>query len=130
MDNFHLQVTPVELTYQCKDPIALSCLIKKVMPSGGAPERYEVRPSGDLTSGKAIFDQGATFAMNKEMELRNTKVCILLIQISLNFFNRNDRNAFLIGSTDLDVSSLPAHPYALLELKLDNCNDPKARLKL
>jgi hypothetical protein len=45
MDNFHLQVTPVELTFQSKDPVSLSCLIKKVMPSGGAPERYEIRPS-------------------------------------------------------------------------------------
>jgi hypothetical protein len=35
-------------------------------------------------------------------------------QISLNFFNRNDRNACLIGSTDLDLASLPPHPYTLL----------------
>jgi hypothetical protein len=74
MDNFHLQVTPVEFTYQSKSPIALSCLIKKVMPSGGAPERYEIRPLADLTAGKATFEQGATFAMSKELELRNTKV--------------------------------------------------------
>jgi hypothetical protein len=52
------------------------------------------------------------------------------MQISLNFFNRNDRNACLIGSTDLDLATLPTHPYTLLELKLDNCSDPKARLKL
>jgi hypothetical protein len=36
----------------------------------------------------------------------------------------------LIGSTDLHVASLPSQPYSLFEVKLDNCSDPKAKLKL
>jgi hypothetical protein len=35
MDNLKLQVTPVEISYQSKDTIALSCLFKKVAISTG-----------------------------------------------------------------------------------------------
>jgi hypothetical protein len=78
MDNFHLQVRPVELTYHSTGPVDLSCLIKKVMPSGGTAERYEVRPSSEYATGRATFHHGATFAMCKEMELKNTRVKMVL----------------------------------------------------
>ncbi len=65
MDNFDLQVTPVELNYQSKGPVGLSCIVKKVNASGGAPERYELRPSGDFCGGRATFSHGATFAISK-----------------------------------------------------------------
>jgi hypothetical protein len=74
MDNFDLQVTPVELTYQSKGPVGLSCIVKKVNSSGGAPERYELRPSGELSAGRATFSHGVTFAISKEAELKNMKV--------------------------------------------------------
>lgn len=53
-----------------------------------------------------------------------------MIKISLHFLAKKDRNISCIGSTELYVGNLPSQPYSLIELKLDNCQDPKAKLKL
>lgn len=52
------------------------------------------------------------------------------MKLSLHFMSKKDRNISCIGSAELDIATLPNQPLTVYELKLDNCNDPKARLKL
>lgn len=61
--------------------------------------------------------------MNKEFEARNTK-------ISLHFLVTKDRNISCIGSTELDVAVLSNQPSSMIEIGLNNCSDPKARIKI
>lgn len=52
------------------------------------------------------------------------------MQISLHFLAKKERNISCIGSAEIDVAALPNQPYSMLEVKLENCTDPKAKIKL
>jgi hypothetical protein len=48
----------------------------------------------------------------------------------MQFISKKERDISCIGSTEIDLALLPNKPYSVVEFKLDNCKDPRARLKL
>lgn len=79
MDNLKLQITPIEVTYNSKEPLPLSCLIKKIaITTGHNLEKQELKSSSQSIPGRINFTEAATFTMSKEFELSNTKVLISL----------------------------------------------------
>jgi hypothetical protein len=56
MDNLKLQITPIEVTYNSKESLPLSCLIKKVViTTGHNLEKQEIKSSSQSIPGRTNF---------------------------------------------------------------------------
>ena len=66
MDNLSLQVTPLEVSCKAKNPIQLSCLVKKVaITTGHVLEKQEIRAQNHSSSSTHQFSEGPTFNLTK-----------------------------------------------------------------